>query len=244
MSQVLKAATARYPILDAGCSNTRIWHRASSNKHLFIGLRCLLASFLLIVIPVFTLNNLELNAVHAGQIPMVKKIYGENRKQEMVEISLNDTEVKVVSGSKGKIYSIDADDKSECIVASIEVTGDPNSGVVYAKITGKSNTIEIKQGDYVKFLPQKEIESKNQKIGIKDTDRNKLPLSEDAVKRVKDLLDDALMLYREGEYGEAVNKWGEVLIVDPENLEAKFNIEIAKEKIKSLETTSQSGRKR
>ncbi len=48
------------------------------------------------------------------------------------------------------------------------------------------------------------------------------------------LLDGALQLYRKGNYKEAVNKWEEALILDPENLEAKFNIEIAKEKIKSL----------
>lgn len=48
------------------------------------------------------------------------------------------------------------------------------------------------------------------------------------------LLDDALTLYREGNYKEAIDKWEKVLVIDPENLEAKFNIEIAKEKIKSL----------
>ena len=47
-------------------------------------------------------------------------------------------------------------------------------------------------------------------------------------------LDDALELYRNGNYKEAIKKWQEVLIIDPENLEAKFNIEIAKEKIKSV----------
>ena len=48
------------------------------------------------------------------------------------------------------------------------------------------------------------------------------------------LLDEALTLYRYGHYKEAIGKWEEVLVIDPENLEAKFNIEIAKEKIKSL----------
>lgn len=42
------------------------------------------------------------------------------------------------------------------------------------------------------------------------------------------------MLYREGNYKGAIGKWEEVLIIDPENLEAKFNIEIANEKIKSI----------
>lgn len=48
------------------------------------------------------------------------------------------------------------------------------------------------------------------------------------------LLDQALVCYRDGHYDEAIGKWEEVLVVEPENLEAKFNIEIAKEKIKSI----------
>ena len=46
------------------------------------------------------------------------------------------------------------------------------------------------------------------------------------------LLDEALSLYRDGNYKEAIGKWEAVLVIDPTNLEAKFNIEIAKEKIK------------
>ncbi len=48
------------------------------------------------------------------------------------------------------------------------------------------------------------------------------------------LLDQALVCYRDGHYNEAIGKWEEVLVIDPENLEAKFNIEISKEKIKSI----------
>ncbi|TVL99099.1 MAG: hypothetical protein CV087_19325 [Candidatus Brocadia sp. WS118] len=48
------------------------------------------------------------------------------------------------------------------------------------------------------------------------------------------LLDEALMLYRDGNYKGAIGKWEEVLVLEPENLEAKFNIEIANEKIKSI----------
>jgi tetratricopeptide (TPR) repeat protein len=48
------------------------------------------------------------------------------------------------------------------------------------------------------------------------------------------LLDEALVFYRDGKYQEAIAKWEEVLVMYPDNLEAKFNIEIAKEKVKSL----------
>ena len=52
--------------------------------------------------------------------------------------------------------------------------------------------------------------------------------------RLQTLLDDALEQYREGNYQEAIAKWEKVLELEPDNLEAKFNIEITKEKMKSL----------
>lgn len=51
---------------------------------------------------------------------------------------------------------------------------------------------------------------------------------------LQNLLDKALALYRDENYEESLNKWEEALAIDPENLEAKLNIEIAKEKMKSL----------
>lgn len=57
--------------------------------------------------------------------------------------------------------------------------------------------------------------------------------SEQQNERIQFLLDDALAIYRTGDYEKAVRKWEEVLKTDPENLEAKFNIDIAKEKLKS-----------
>lgn len=52
--------------------------------------------------------------------------------------------------------------------------------------------------------------------------------------RLQTLLDDALEQYREGNYQEAIARWEKVLELEPDNLEAKFNIEITKEKMKSL----------
>jgi len=49
---------------------------------------------------------------------------------------------------------------------------------------------------------------------------------------VEDLLDKAIQLYREENFGEAIAKWEEVLALDPSKLEAKFNIEIAQDRIK------------
>lgn len=48
----------------------------------------------------------------------------------------------------------------------------------------------------------------------------------------EDLLNEAIKLYRQGKFEEAISKWGEALARDPGRLEAKFNIEIARDRIK------------
>ncbi len=49
---------------------------------------------------------------------------------------------------------------------------------------------------------------------------------------VEDLLDKAIQLYREENFEEAIAKWEEVIALDPSKLEAKFNIEIAQDRLK------------
>ncbi|MFQ5687785.1 MAG: hypothetical protein ACE5GV_14120 [Candidatus Scalindua sp.] len=49
---------------------------------------------------------------------------------------------------------------------------------------------------------------------------------------VEDLLDKAIQLYREEKFEEAIAKWEEAIALDPSKLEAKFNIEIAQDRIK------------
>ena len=56
--------------------------------------------------------------------------------------------------------------------------------------------------------------------------------AEQGKEAVQRLLDEALSLYRDENYKDAIKTWEAVLVIDPANLEAKFNIEIAKEKIK------------
>ncbi len=51
---------------------------------------------------------------------------------------------------------------------------------------------------------------------------------------LQQLLDEAQELYRNENYKEAISKWEKAVAADPENLEAKLNIEIAKGKLKSL----------
>lgn len=51
---------------------------------------------------------------------------------------------------------------------------------------------------------------------------------------LQNMMDEALALYRGGNYEESLNKWEEIIAIDPENLEAEFNIGIVKERMKSL----------
>ncbi len=51
----------------------------------------------------------------------------------------------------------------------------------------------------------------------------------------EELLDNAIKLYRQQKFEEAISKWEEVLAHDPGKLEAKFYIEIAKDRIKQTQ---------
>ncbi len=51
----------------------------------------------------------------------------------------------------------------------------------------------------------------------------------------EELLDDAIILYRQQKFEEDISKWEEVLARNPGKLEAKFYIEIANDRIKEKE---------
>ncbi len=51
----------------------------------------------------------------------------------------------------------------------------------------------------------------------------------------EELLDNGIKCYREQKFEEAISKWEEVLARDPDKLEAKFYIEIAKDRIKQTQ---------
>jgi tetratricopeptide (TPR) repeat protein len=68
--------------------------------------------------------------------------------------------------------------------------------------------------------------------GNVDENRENLTKETQETSPVEDLLDKAIQLYREENFEEAIAKWEEVLALDPGKLEAKFNIEIAQDRIK------------
>ena len=70
-----------------------------------------------------------------------------------------------------------------------------------------------------------------------NTDQNRKGLIKETQEKrksslVEKLLDEAIRLYREESFEDAIAKWDEVLVLDPSKLEAKFNIEIAQDRIK------------
>lgn len=49
---------------------------------------------------------------------------------------------------------------------------------------------------------------------------------------VEKLYNRGKTLYRQGRYGDAISKWERALVLDPEQLDAMYNIEVAKDRIK------------
>ncbi len=73
---------------------------------------------------------------------------------------------------------------------------------------------------------EKNVNGQSRKNLIKETQENR------KTTLVEELLNKAIHLYREESFEEAISKWEEVLVLDPSKLEAKFNIEIAQDRIK------------
>ena len=98
-----------------------------------------------------TIDNVVLRPVHAEQLPTIKQIYEENGIQKKVDIQLPLGYENIKPESKGRVYFLE-DDKEESIIADIEVLSITKNGIAHATITGKSASIRIESGYYVKFL--------------------------------------------------------------------------------------------
>lgn len=108
--------------------------------------------------------------------------------------------------------------------------------------TKKINAKDEKKSGSDTKIPKGKYDVKTtggEKTGIDTTKNRKSLIKEDQEKRksslIEELLDKAIKRYREGKYKNAIAKWEEVLALDPSKLEAKFNIEIAQDRIKERE---------
>ncbi|KHE93839.1 MAG: hypothetical protein K8F52_13950 [Candidatus Scalindua rubra] len=84
------------------------------------------------------------------------------------------------------------------------------------EVVDEAANIETEKNDF----------EQNRKNLIKETQENRKNTL------VQELLNKAIGLYREESFEDAIAKWEEVLVLDPSKLEAKFNIEIAQDRIK------------
>lgn len=109
------------------------------------------------------------------------------------------------------------------------------------EISKKLKIVELDKNDIKTQLEQLTLYSKSTNVGKgTDTGENRKSLAKEtqtkqATSDIEDLLDKAIQLYRQGKFEEAIAKWEKVLELDPSKLEAKFNIEIARDRIKESE---------
>ncbi len=121
----------------------------------------------------------------------IKRIYRNGRGEECIEVSLSTSERDVSPGTTGKIYHIS--DYTETIVAYIAVVNVSENGVIDAVITKKSKTIEVKDSDFIRFLPEaaasaapvKDLAKEERQEGdySRTNDRHKKDISDMAVSK-------------------------------------------------------------
>lgn len=100
-----------------------------------------------------------------------------------------------------------------------------------SEIEQQSEAMKEEAKEMIKELREMVKEAKGE-IKSEEEKKTEETAAEQGKEAVQRLLDEALSLYRDENYKDAIGKWKAVLVIDPANLEAKFNIEIAKEKIK------------
>jgi len=105
-----------------------------------------------------------------------------------------------------------------------------------SKLKVKLDEIETRDAQTIPTEPTVDdtIEVKVENIDSGQSNENIIKETQEKRKAslVEGLLNKAIKLYREGDFEEAIAKWEEVLALDPSKLEAKFNIEIARDRIK------------
>ncbi|HHT9121453.1 MAG TPA: formylglycine-generating enzyme family protein [Candidatus Wunengus sp. YC63] len=116
-------------------------------KHIFL---------LLLLITALVINSFTSKPIHADQLSTIKEIY-EDRSGVQTEVDVllpsGSSKTGIMPGSKGSVYTIDEYDKTESLIADIEVIRITPDGLVRAIKTGGSGTIKIKEGDIVRFEP-------------------------------------------------------------------------------------------
>ncbi|MGR3174288.1 MAG: hypothetical protein ACUZ8N_06780 [Candidatus Scalindua sp.] len=101
-------------------------------------------------------------------------------------------------------------------------------------LKAKLEKLEASRVKTAEAVAAKAIDAEEEKGNVGENRENLTKETQEKQKPslVEGLLDKAIQLYREEKFGEAIAKWEEVLAHDSSKLEAKFNIEIAQDRIK------------
>ncbi len=139
-----------------------------------------------------------------------------------VQKSISDLDKKI-----GDIESVKADLQNQ--IAALQAQ---KSRVAGSRIEQRSESMREETKELIEQGREMIKEAKGEKK-TEEVKKAESLATEQGKEALQKLLDEALAFYRGGNYAEAIKKWGDALVIDPANLEAKFNIEIAKDKIKS-----------
>ncbi len=161
----------------------------------------------------FTITMISLGLFNAGCTVQQKRTETLETKMDTLSHSVEGLEPEI-SGLKKKL-----DEQVAEIEASLSVQGN-----LLQEIKQNLDLVEEDKGKMKVQLDE---------LG---TQLNKLEslskITSAETNLTEELLDDAIKLYRQQKFEEAISKWEEVLARNPGKLEAKFYIEIANDRIK------------
>ena len=175
----------------------------------------------------FTITMISLGLSNAGCTNQQKRTVTLETKMDTLSHSVEGLEPEI-SGLNKKL-----DEQVAEIEASLNAQGNA-SKLLEKRVSETGNLLqEIKQN-----LDLVEEDKGRMKVQLDElgTQLNRLEslskITSAETNLTEELLDGAIILYRQQKFEEAILKWEEVLAHDPGKLEAKFYIEIANDRIK------------
>lgn len=151
------------------------------------------------------------------------------RKERSTENSLTETQRNIDNlenklNKLNEIQKIKTDLQNQIIVLLAQKPNISNLEI------GKVRESIEEKAEYL--ISQKtELAKKDSPEGEKPEEKQDKTLEKE---KLQHMMDEALALYRDERYNESLRKWNEILAIDGGNLEAKFNIGIIEERMKSL----------
>ncbi len=178
----------------------------------------------------FTITMISLGLFNAGCINQSKKTVTLETKMDTLSHS--------VEGLEPEIDKLNEklDGQVAEIQASLSAKGDEHK-LLEDRVSETGNVIqEIKQTLDIAEKDKGDIKVQLEELS---TQLNRLEslskISKAETNLTEELLDNGIKLYSQQKFEEAISKWEEVLARDPGKLEAKFYIEIAKDRIKQTQ---------